>query len=55
MVFYVSPGKGAIHTQAWFDERNYLNARQWMKEGKSPQAIIDSVVANDAGNSPAIR
>jgi uncharacterized Ntn-hydrolase superfamily protein len=54
-VFYVLPGVGAIHTQAWYEDGNYLNAKQWMKEGESPQAIIDSLVANDVGNSPYLR
>jgi uncharacterized Ntn-hydrolase superfamily protein len=54
-VFYVYPGVGAIHTQAYYDPNNALNAWQWMADGKAPQAIIDSVVANDVADSPSVR
>ena len=54
-VFCVYPGVGVIHTQAFYDPGNALNAWQWMAEGKAPQAIIDSVVANDVADSPSYR
>ncbi|MCX6245023.1 MAG: DUF1028 domain-containing protein [Bacteroidetes bacterium] len=51
----VIPGIGAIHTQASWSAVNQQHAHDWMMLGLSPQQIIDSLVAHDAGSNPAIR
>jgi len=51
----VIPGIGVIHTQALWMATNQLHAHNWMMQGLSPQQIIDSLVANDAGSNPTIR
>lgn len=51
----ILPGRGAIHTQAWWLSANQQNAHARMEEGLSPQEIIDWLVANDAGNNPTRR
>lgn len=48
----VLEGRGAIHTQASWLSTNQVNARNQMLLGKSPQEIIDWLVANDAGSTP---
>ncbi|MCH2082524.1 MAG: DUF1028 domain-containing protein [Saprospiraceae bacterium] len=51
----VLPGKGAIHTQSFWNATNQQRARLRMEEGFSPQAIMDYLVENDIQNNPAIR
>ncbi len=51
----VIEGVGAIHTQASWLAANQQIAHQQMLLGKSPQEIIDWMVANDAGGNPTIR
>jgi uncharacterized Ntn-hydrolase superfamily protein len=51
----VIPGIGAIHTQASWLSSNQQHAHNWMIQGLSPQNIIDSLIAKDAGNNPSIR
>ena len=52
----VHPGVGVIHTQAYYIVNNQNYARTLMNLGTlSPQQIIDSLVAHDAQNNPAIR
>jgi uncharacterized Ntn-hydrolase superfamily protein len=51
----VHPGLGAIHTQAWWRAQNQNYAHSLMDQGLSPEAIIDSLVANDAQGNPTIR
>ena len=51
----VIPGRGGIHTQAYWNTVNQQNAHARMLEGLSPQEIIDWLVANDAQNNPSIR
>ena len=51
----VIPGVGVIHTQASWAALNQQHAHNWMMQGLSPQQIIDSLVAHDAGNNPSIR
>lgn len=51
----VHPGVGVVHTQASWIAANQNYARTLMNMGLSPQQIIDSVVANDIQNNPAIR
>jgi uncharacterized Ntn-hydrolase superfamily protein len=51
----VIPGVGVIHTQASWHAVNQQRAHTWMMQGLAPQAIIDSLVANDVGNNPTIR
>jgi uncharacterized Ntn-hydrolase superfamily protein len=52
----VHPGVGVIHTQAYYLANNQNYARSLMNLGTlSPQQIIDSLVAHDAQNNPAIR
>jgi uncharacterized Ntn-hydrolase superfamily protein len=49
------PGKGAIHTQAYYLSQNQTAARTRMDAGDSPQEIIDWLVANDFQSNPAVR
>jgi uncharacterized Ntn-hydrolase superfamily protein len=51
----VLPGKGVIHTQAYYLSQNQNYARQLMLAGYSPEQIIDSLIANDWQNNPTIR
>jgi uncharacterized Ntn-hydrolase superfamily protein len=51
----VHPGRGVIHTQAYYVSQNQQYARQLMNQGLSPQQIVDSVVLHDAQNNPDIR
>lgn len=51
----VLPGRGVIHTQAYWLTANQTNARNRMLAGDSPQQIIDWLVANDVQNQPAKR
>jgi uncharacterized Ntn-hydrolase superfamily protein len=51
----VIPGKGVIHTQAYYLAQNQNYARQLMLAGHSPAEIIDSLVANDWQNNPSKR
>lgn len=51
----VLPGRGAIHTQSYWQPANQTNAHNQMEAGLSPQEIIDWLVANDVQNNPAIR
>jgi len=51
----VHPGLGVIHTQAWWRAQNQNYARTLMNQDHSPEAIIDSLVANDAQGNPTIR
>lgn len=51
----VLPGRGAIHTQSFWNAANQNNARQRMLAGDSPQEIIDWLVANDVQNAPGFR
>ena len=51
----VHPGKGVIHTQAWYININQINARNRMNAGDSPQQIIDWLIVNDAQGDPSKR
>jgi uncharacterized Ntn-hydrolase superfamily protein len=51
----VHPGVGAIHTQSYWNGQNQSYARMLMDMGYSPEAIIDSLIANDATGNPSIR
>ncbi len=51
----VLPGVGGIHAQALLDNRNKANARDEMNANKSPQQIIDWLVANDIAGTPGVR
>jgi uncharacterized Ntn-hydrolase superfamily protein len=51
----VIPGIGAIHTQANYLPGNQQYAHDLMVAGLTPQQIIDSLVANDAGGNPKTR
>jgi uncharacterized Ntn-hydrolase superfamily protein len=51
----VIPGRGAIHTQSYWNATNQQNAHDRMVEGMSPQEIIDWLSTHDAGNNPAVR
>jgi len=51
----VHPGVGAIHTQALWNIQNQNRARIFMNQGLSPEAIIDSLVANDVEGDPTVR
>ncbi len=51
----VHPGVGAIHTQSYWNAQNQNYARWLMDQGYAPEAIIDSLVANDAQGNPTIR
>ena len=51
----VMPGRGGIHTQAYWNSVNQQNAHARMVEGMSPQEIIDWLQAHDAQNNPSVR
>ena len=51
----IIPGRGAIHTQSYWNATNQQNAHARMVEGLSPQEIIDWLVANDVANNPTRR
>lgn len=51
----VHPGVGAIHTQAYYNQANQQYGHSLMDLGYPPQAIVDSLVAHDAGHNPSIR
>lgn len=51
----VHPGVGVIHTQAYWNSQNQQYARMLMQQGYAPEAIIDSLVANDSQGNPTIR
>lgn len=51
----VHPGRGVVHTQAYWNSQNQAYARSLMNAGYAPAAIIDSVVAHDAQGNPTIR
>ena len=51
----VLPGRGAIHTQSYWNATNQTNAHNRMVEGMSPQEIIDWLQAHDVQNNPAVR
>lgn len=51
----VIPSIGVIHTQAWYNAANQNYAHGLMTDGLLPQAIIDSLVANDVQNNPTLR
>jgi uncharacterized Ntn-hydrolase superfamily protein len=51
----VIPGRGAIHTQSYWNSTNQQNAHNRMVEGMSPQEIIDWLATHDAQNNPAVR
>ncbi len=42
------PGRGAIHTQSYWNATNQANARLRMEEGLSPQEVLAWLKANDA-------
>ncbi len=51
----VVEGVGAVHTQASWLSANQQIAHQQLLLGKSPQEIIDWMVAHDAQNNPTVR
>ncbi len=51
----VLPGRGAIHTQSYWNATNQQNAHNRMVEGMSPQEIIDWLVDNDVASNPNVR
>ena len=51
----VIPGRGAIHTQSYWNSVNQQNAHNRMVEGMSPQEIIDWLSTHDAQGNPAVR
>ncbi|MFO7999432.1 MAG: DUF1028 domain-containing protein, partial [Bacteroidales bacterium] len=51
----IIPGRGGIHTQAYWRPQNQENAHDRMEEGMSPSEIIDWLVDNDIQNNPTIR
>ena len=51
----VLPGKGAIHTQSFWNSSNQANARIRMEAGDSPDEIMTWLEANDADGTPELR
>jgi uncharacterized Ntn-hydrolase superfamily protein len=51
----VLPGIGAINTQAQYHPVNQIQARAWLQQGLPPQAILDSLTANDITAWPGSR
>ena len=50
----ILPGKGAIHTQSYYNATNQANARLKMEEGLSPEEVLLWLKNNDP-NRPAWR
>lgn len=55
MISDIIPGRGAIHTQAWYRETNQLIARSRMLAGDSPEQIIAWLLDHDEENTPEFR
>ncbi|MCL5990526.1 MAG: DUF1028 domain-containing protein [Bacteroidetes bacterium] len=55
MISDIIPGRGAIHTQAWYRETNQLIARSRMLAGDSPQQIIVWLLDHDEQLTPEKR
>ena len=51
----VIPGRGAIHTQSYWNSTNQQNAHNRMVEGMSPEEIIQWLTTHDSQNNPAVR
>jgi len=51
----IIPGKGAVHTQSYWNSTNQYNAHQQLLNGASSQEIIDWLVANDSEGDASIR
>ena len=51
----VIPGRGAIHTQSYWNSTNQQNAHNRMVEGMSPEEIIQWLSTHDAQNNPSVR
>jgi uncharacterized Ntn-hydrolase superfamily protein len=53
----VIPGRGAIHTQAQWNQANQAKARTQLLAGKSPQEVLAfmAIGGNDANFNPSIR
>lgn len=51
----ILPGRGAIHTQSYWNPNNQTNARARMEAGDTPQEIMDWLADNDVQGNPAIR
>ncbi len=51
----VHPGVGVVHTQSYWLAANQNYAKTLMNAGRTPQQIIDSLVAKDAQGDPTIR
>jgi len=49
------PDSGAVATQAQYIQQNQVNARNRMRQGDSPSAIMAWLQANDAANDPPVR
>lgn len=45
----ILPGRGAIHTQSFWNATNQANARLKMEEGLSPQEVLNWLKSNDVG------
>lgn len=45
----ILPGRGAIHTQSFWNATNQANARLKMEEGLAPQEVLNWLKANDVG------
>jgi len=49
------PDTGAINTQAYYIPANQNAARARMRDGLSPEQIIDWLATNDVGDNPSLR
>lgn len=51
----IIPGRGAIHTQSYWNNTNQVNARNRMLAGDSPDEIIQWLITNDVHNQAGLR
>jgi len=51
----IIPGKGAVHTQSYWNSTNQYNAHQQLLNGASSQEIIDWLEDNDSEGDASIR
>lgn len=51
----VIPGKGAVHTQSYWENANQVNANRLLDDGETATDILDWLINNDIAANPAIR
>lgn len=55
VISHIQPGRGAVHTQAQYLAANKTYGASLLASGKLPAEILDSLIAYDATQNPAVR